>query len=156
MAANPPEKVHLIPDDYHIERVGRFPDGKLIYQETQLWYDGNDTRDFVVSYVFDMDGNLIDDVVTLVGVRGRYAKDAMATARSQHEEMYGDFEITDIWVKPFSINRHDLVFGLLAERPYDDEDEVEFEDGDDGWRVTAMPGNTLQFYAPWDEGLYDT
>lgn len=156
MNANPPDKIHLIPDYYHIERVGRLPDGRLIFQQGQHSFDGNDPTDFVVTYVFDADGNLIDDLATLLGVRGEYAEDAMATAQSRHDEKYGEFEITDIWVKPFSINRHSLIFGLVTERPYDGEEDVELEELDDGWRVTAMPGNTLQFCPPWDEGLYDT
>jgi hypothetical protein len=156
MAANPPDKIHLIPDDYHIERVGKLPNGNLIYQETQLFYDEENTSDFVVSYIFDADGNLIDDLVTLVGVRGVYGKEAMAASRALHEKAFGKFEIVDIWVKPFSIQRHGMIFGFVAERPYDDDEEVELEEWDDGWRVTAMPGNTLQFFAPWDEGPYDT
>ena len=39
-----------------------------------------------------------------------------------------------------------LAFGFLPVAP----EEV----GDGGeWRVWAMPGNTLAFYPPWEEGL---
>jgi len=153
-----PEKIHLIPDDYHLERVGRLPDGRLIYQETQVSYDGKTSLDFAVTYVFDQDGNLVEDLVTLVGARDKITKADWQRAELEHEQRFGEIEMTDIWVRPFSLERHGLVFGLVpVAMETVEEDGVKYEpEPDDLWRVEAMPGNTLSFYAPWEDGEYDT
>lgn len=160
-----PEKIHLIPDEHLLVRLGRAEDGRLVYQETQVHFDGRVSHDFVVTYVFDADGALVEDHIDAVGVRGERPADALRAACMQHEERFGHYQVTEIWVRPFSIERHGLRFGFVARHLLDEEGLTEDErlqliesldDGDDGWRVEAMPGNTLQFYPPWEEGGYDT
>ncbi len=110
-----PEKIHLVPDEWHLERVGVLPDGRLIYQETQVGHDpqASTWRDYVVSYVFDPDGHLVEDLVTLVGVQGEYSEADLDAATKAHSARFGQFDIRDIWVRPFAIQRHGLEFGLV-------------------------------------------
>jgi hypothetical protein len=63
----------------------------------------------------------------------------------QHLAVLGDRMRTDVWVRPFSFESHDTVFGLIPRKT---------ESGE--WRVEFMPGNTLSFYPPWEAGEYDT
>lgn len=158
MSSNPPEKIHLIPDEYHIERVGKLADGRLVYQEFQLDPVSDAPRNFFVTYIFDADGNLVDDAVSEIGVADDMSDGSEAAVLAAHEKLVGPYTIDDIWVRPFSLSRFGLTFGLVASQPYGDpeDEDADMNEGDDGWRVEALPGNTLSFYAPWEEGLYDT
>ena len=159
MTTSPPEKIHLIPDEYHIERVGKLPDGRFVYQEFQFDPVSDEKRSFFVTYVFDADGNLVDDHISQIGQADEGHDGSEAAIIEVHEKTIGKYSIDDIWVRPFSISRFGLTFGLVASQPYGDPEEDDGEntnEGDDGWRVEALPGNTLSFYAPWEEGLYDT
>ncbi|WP_430334197.1 hypothetical protein [Rhodococcus sp. ACT016] len=56
----------------------------------------------------------------------------------------------DITVAPFSVTAHGCEFGLILNGP-DSEDDHEWY-----WNVTVEPGDYMAFYAPWDDGDYDT
>jgi hypothetical protein len=140
-----PQKIRLVPDGWHIRNVGRLSDGRLFFVDGQLDYVAGITRDFVCTFLFDQDGNLVDHSIELIGVRGRYPDERRTTALSQHLAALGDRTRTDIWVRTFNVESNGAVFGLIPRAT---------ECGE--WRVEFMPGNTLSFYPPWPAGEYDT
>ena len=145
MADAPPEKVHLIPDIWHIQHVGRVDDGRLFWIDAQLDYANGITQDFVCTFVFDPDGHLVDHSIELIGERGTYPNGSVDIAMQKHLAALGSHSVTDIWVRPFNPERHGAVFGLVPRQTPGGE-----------WRVEFMPGNTLSFYPPWEAGEYDT
>jgi hypothetical protein len=140
-----PEKIRLIPDDWHIQHVGRLADGRLFWVDAQLDPAGGRTKDFVCSFIFDQDGRLTEHSIELIGVRGSYPERSVAMAMERHLSALGNHDSTDIWVRLFSVESNGTVFGLIPR---------EYESGE--WQVEFMPGNTLSFYAPWEAGEYDT
>jgi len=83
--------------------------------------------------------------IDLVGERGKYPAESMGQLVDSRLSDLGKRTRTDIWVKPFQIERHGATFGLVPRH-------VEGS----GWVVEFMPGNTLQFFPPWETGEYDT
>lgn len=140
-----PEKIRLIPDEWHVAHAGRLSDGRLFWVATQLDFEGGETKDFVCTFIFDADGRLTDHSIELIGRRGSYPRESSSGALRQHLDALGDHVVGDIWVRPFSVTTKDAVFGLLPRQTDDGE-----------WRVEFMPGNTLSFYPPWEAGEYDT
>lgn len=157
-----PEKVKLVPDEWHIDGAGIRPDGNLIFSASQIAPDRDQptrARDFFCTFTFDRDGNLIENKIELVGTRGEYTDDHMNELCDQHVELLSGFKEAPIWVRPFRVDSHGEVFGLVPVSPqelkeFDDDDDD--EPSEDDWRVEFMPGNTLSFYPPWEEGGYDT
>jgi hypothetical protein len=141
----PPEKVHLIPDDWRIRNVGRLGDGRLFLVDGQLDYISGKTRDFVCTFLFDPDGTLVDHWIELIGTRGSFPDGQVGAAEKRHIEALGARARTDVWVRPFRVESHGAVFGFIPRRMPTGE-----------WRVDFMPGNTLEFYPPWELGQYDT
>ena len=146
-------KIRLIPDKWHLQDVGKLDSGALYWIDVQLNSEGGDTRDFVATYVFDLDGTLIWNDIEDLGLRSNSNLQGVSPIISRHREKLGPGQITDISVHPFSVNAHGLVFGLVIRKP--EPDDENWQD-DEGPYVDAMPGWTLMFYPPWEEGLYDT
>jgi hypothetical protein len=146
MRQGAPEKIRLIPDEWHIEHVGRLADGRLFWVDGQLEFAGGATKDFICTFIFDPDGRLVEHTIELIGVRGSYPEASGKAAMDRHLAALGKRKVADIWVRPFSVESHGTVFGLIPR-------QIE---GGGEWRVEFMPGNTLSFYAPWDAGEYDT
>lgn len=142
---NAPEKIHLIPDEWRITHVGRLADGRLFWVDAQLLPSRDATKDFVCTFLFDQDGRLVEHTIDLLGPRGSYPDADVALTFDRHLSVLGNPPNADIWVKPFSVERDGVVFGLIPRQT---------EDGE--WLVEFMPGNTLAFYAPWEAGEYDT
>jgi hypothetical protein len=140
-----PEKIRLIPDQWRIRDVGRLSDGRLFFIDSQLESGGGSTRDFVCTFIFDKDGRLDEHSIESIGERGAYRDGAVGRAIRRHVAALGNRILTDIWVRPFSVDSNGTVFGLIPRKT---------EAG--SWRVELMPGNTLSFYPPWEAGKYDT
>ena len=140
-----PEKIRLIPDEWHIHNVGRLSDGRLFFVAAQFDpLGGNLIRDFACTFIYDSDGRLVEHAIEFVGERNAYPDSSMDSALSRHLASLGDRVVTDIWVRPFSLESDGALFGLIPRRV-----------GYDQWRVEFMPGNTLSFYPPWEAGEYD-
>lgn len=158
MSNGPPEKIHLIPDEWHIDYVGRLKDGRLFIVKPKFDPSSLITRDFVCTFIFDGDGTLVEHLVDQVGGLWPASKKHQLRLLDQHLAALGEYEIADIWIRPFEIRSHGTNFGFvvrsLAEELEEGEDPADL--GDDPWRVEFMPGNTLSFYAPWELGEYDT
>jgi hypothetical protein len=79
-----PEKIRLIPDDWHIQHVGRRVDGRLFWVDGQLDPAGGATKDFVCTFIFDQDGRLIQHSIELIGARGSYPEGSVGKAMDRH------------------------------------------------------------------------
>ena len=145
MTDGAPEKIKLIPDDWHMQHVGRLDDGRLFRVDGQLDPIGGATKDFVCTFIFNRDGRLTGHSIGLVGMRGSYPSGKVEEALKRHLASLRDQTFADIWARPFSVKNNGTVFKLIPRRT---------EDGE--WRVEFMPGNTLSFYPPWEAGEYDT
>jgi hypothetical protein len=60
-----PEKIRLIPDDWHVQHVGHLADGRLFWVTGQLDPAGGTTKDFVCTFVFDQDGHLTEHSIRI-------------------------------------------------------------------------------------------
>lgn len=158
MTNGPPEKIRLIPDRWHIQSVGRLRDGDLFVVDTQLASKNMVTTDFVCTFVFDPDGCLARHSIDCLGERGSYDQAEVGERIKAHLAALGDYEITDIWIRPFKIESHGTAFGFIPVPPeaFADPSDDTFDPEEFGWRVEFMPGNTLSFCPPWDMGRYDT
>lgn len=146
VAAVAPTKLRIIPDNFHIQNIGRTANGRFYWIDTQLISAPRQaTRDYVCTFLFDPEGRLADHSVEFIGVRGDYAKGAVRDAIDRHIAALGQHSISEIWVRPFTVESDGAAFGLIPR-------QTQFG----AWRVEFMPGNTLSFYPPWDKGGYDT
>jgi len=146
-------KIRLVPDKWHLQDVGMLDNGAMYWIDVQLNSEGGDTRDFVATYAFDLDGNLIWNEIEDLGLRSESRRRDVSTIISRQREKLGPGQIADISVHPFSVNAYGLVFGLMVRKPEPDDGDPQ---DDQGPFVDAMPGWTLMFYPPWEEGLYST
>lgn len=141
----PPDKVLLVPDDYHLGHAGRCADGRNVLVASQLTFAAPQTRDFVCTFWFDSEGRVVEHRIDEVGIRGEYNEDDGRKIWDSHILAVGAIDPQPFWVKPFSIQFADQAFGFIPR---------EMDNGE--WQVTFEPGNTMAFYAPWDSGEYDT
>lgn len=150
------QKIHLIPDRYHLIDVGQLKDGNNYWIDVQLSSEGMDTRDFVAIYIFDSAGKLIDSEIIDLGLRSDpnalKARDVIKQQKSRigvgRTGVFGQ-KRESFWVQLFSVEAHGLVFGLVVREPEENDEEMPP-------MVDAMPGWTLVFYPPWEDGQYDT
>lgn len=146
-AGKSPEKIRLIPDEWHIKHVGNLDDGRLVWRDLQLATGSQGTLDFVCTFIFNTDGILIDHQIDLLGLRGEYHQSKTNEVWNKQGNTLGSITTTEIWVRPFTVEAYDEVFGLLPRIMEDDSGQIVVE---------FMPGNTMCFYSPWEAGGYDT
>ena len=148
-----PDKIRLVHDNNRLTTIGILADGRSIFQEHQFDPAISKGRQFFVSYVFDRDGELVDDMVSEIGQPDDASDGSVLGAVTSHTEKFGPYKPADIEVKPFSLSRKGLTFGLVARQL----DEGKDEDDEDNapWVVEALPGKTMTFHAPWDAGNYE-
>ncbi len=140
----------LVPDDYHLQHVGKTIQGNGYWIDTQLVVEGDDTRDFVAAYVFDNKGNLISSEVVDLGLRSDQPVQTTEEVIGQLKRKIDAKEAGEIIVKPFATSFYGQTFGLVVR-------EKETRDGAAGQAlIDAMPGHTLMFYGPWNSCNYDT
>ena len=158
--STPPEKILILHDDYHAKHIGRTSDGRQFFLSNAFEWavGGKPGREFVALFLFDDNGELIEDRIDDLGTRkdlgldGRLPGNKASGSRTIDEAInrrlseLGDFRFGDIEIRPFEIRRFDTRFGFIAMGPE--------EEGED-WRVEFHPGNFMAFYPPW-EGDYDT
>ncbi|MBI3440179.1 MAG: hypothetical protein HY054_16265 [Proteobacteria bacterium] len=141
----PPEKLLIVPDEFHLDDAGRCADGRNVIMTTQLIPSVGQTKDFICTFWFDNGGHLVAHRIDEVGIRGAYDEDGAKRIWASHADAVGVIDPQPFWVKPFSVDFDGQAFGLIPEQT---------EDGE--WQVIFEPGNTMAFYAPWDSGEYDT
>ena len=70
-----PEKIRLIPDEWHIHNAGRLSDGRLFFVAAQFDpLGGNLIRDFACTFLFDTDELPRADTANIVGTGERQAR----------------------------------------------------------------------------------
>ncbi|KIC29643.1 hypothetical protein [Leisingera sp. ANG-M6] len=150
------ERIRLVPDQHHLRDVGQLVDGRYFWIDLQLNTEGHETRDFIATYTFNADGDLLDHEICDLGLRSsssaQHAANAVMAKRKQlkiKRNLLGRQKRCSFWVKPFSIEAFGLSFGLVLREQ--EEGEMAGEE-----LVDAMPGCTLMFYPPWPDGSYDT
>lgn len=140
----------LVPDDYHLQHVGKTSQGNGYWIDIQLATEKDGTRDFVAAYVFDREGNLISSEVLDRGLRNDNPAQTFDEAIGNLKKKIDAKDIAKILVKPFSVSFYGHTFGLVV-RETEDVDEATEET-----LIDAMPGHTLMFYGPWSQCNYDT
>lgn len=140
--------IAIEPDDYHAEHVGKTSDRRQFFLTTPFKpaIAGNPGCEFIALYVFDADGLLIDSRIESLGPRATMNEEARQSLIEGWLRDLGEITLDRIEVRPFSIERFGMIFGLVAKEP---------EEGD-SWTVEAQPGNYMSFFEPWDSGEYDT
>jgi hypothetical protein len=149
-------------DDYNPGRgryVGTTEDERCFFVTTPFVSAMTPTnragRDYVALYLWSADGEF--ESASFVEVARRPEGAALPgntlPAEAYDEgfrhmlEQLGEVTYGDIEVAPFAFELEGVTFGLVAQRPDDD------DDGD--WRVSAEPGDYMCWFPPWD-GDYDT
>ena len=143
-----PEVIAIDPDHCHAEHVGRTGDGRQFFASTPFVpaIDGAG-NEFVALYLFDREGRLLEAVIDEPGPR---ATDNAARQRELLEQRVrelGPVVRCRIEIRPFSVRRFGIEFGLVSRRASGD---------DDSWWVELLPGNYMAFHEPFDSGEYDT
>ena len=149
MSSEKPEKVAIDHDDYHAEHIGRAQTNQQFFLTTPFEPAIGDKEgcEYIALYKFDREGNLLEAIIDSLGPRGSYDEDARKEKYLARLYELGDVEYCRIEVKPFSIEREGVNFGLIPREPEDEEDI---------WAVELLPGNYMAFFEPWDSGEYDT
>ena len=140
----------LVPDDYHLQHVGKTVQGNSYWIDVQLATEVEGTRDFVAAYVFDRQGDLISSEVVDRGLRSDKPAQTLEEIIGKLKKKIDAKDVTEILVKPFSVSFYGHTFGLVV-REIEDHDETSEET-----LIDAMPGHTLMFYGPWSLCNYDS
>ena len=138
-----PDKVHIIPDTRKMETVGRLADGRFIVQQRQFDPADPKARQFFVSYVFDSDGKLVDDLVSVVEAGTEL------DVVTEHAKIFGPASPAEFDIAPFSLSREGLTFGFVA-RQLESADDEEDDADNAPWIVEALPGMTMTFREPFN------
>lgn len=149
MANTKPIQVAIDPDDYHAQHVGRTSDGRQFFLTTPFVAKrgASPGREFIAFYVFDAKGHLISAEIDDLGPREGMDREASEALTEQRLGSLGATSTERIKIRPFSVERFGVEFGLVARDP---------EEAGDSWAVEAQPGNYMAFFEPWDSGEYDT
>jgi len=166
-------KIRLIRDIWHLKHVGQLDDGKGYWITGHLNPEAETTRDFIGTYIFNKDGSLSSHNIVDLGLRSdptsldpgiviqneKLRIDA-SPRKSRWDWILGNFKSkTSIAVYPFQVQAFDQIFGLVVREPEDDSEIGDDESTDDYQNepvVDVVPGYTLMFHAPWEEGIYAT
>ena len=152
-----PTHITIVPDEWHMQHVGKLANGRLFYCETQVAYEDGQSHDYYVAYTFDNDGTLASHEIVPVGVRGQYKDEDANRVGEEILERLGERTTETIKVRPFQIEFDGRTFGFVTSAWDEDGEDLPIEEADEeDIRVEAMPGNTISWYAPWEEGEYDT
>ena len=140
----------LVPDDYHLQHVGKTLQGNGYWIDIQLAVEKDGTRDFVAAYIFDKEGCLISSEVVDQGMRTGAPVQTTEEIIGKLKKKIAAKDTSEILVKPFSTSFYGHTFGLVA-READESKDATAET-----LIDAMPGHTLMFYGPWSLCNYDT
>lgn len=142
-----PECIPIKRDDYYAKFIGRTSSGYQFFLTNPFVAEGKEPGcEFLARFLFDAQGNLVEETIDNLGSRNTVDGEAFLKLSEQRLKELGDVVFGDILVKPFSVVRHGVTFGLIPRPP-------EHEQGN--WWVELCPGNYMAFTEPWD-GHYDT
>ncbi len=120
----------------------------LFWIDAQLVFEESSTTDYICTYRFTPGGRLIGHRIERIGVRGSYPRSRDGDAVAEHVARLGRHQLGDIVIHPFQIEFDGHIFGCVARTD-------DAQAGDEPM-IDVMPGMTLMFYPPWEEGGYDT
>lgn len=141
-----PERITIVPDDYHVEYAGTAEDGRRFFITTPFVPGslGGGGNEFVATFFWKSDGDYDSMDVQEFGPRDSMDRGAREAAIAKHISDLGKYELEEIVVAPFSDEAFGTKFGFI---PQEFEGTV---------TVNLMPGDAVAFYEPWDSGEYDT
>lgn len=144
-----PELIAIDHDDYHARHIGRTADGNQFFLTTPFVPAHKDQsgHEFIALYLFDSEGKLIEARIDDFGARENLDEEKRRQYFEQRLSEIEPVEYERIEIRPFSVERFGVTFGLIPLEP---------EDEDDLLSVCLEPGNYMAFYEPWDSGEYDT
>ena len=142
--------LHLYPDEHHLPRVGVLETGDQFIIDLNLIANNGKTRDFVCTYIFWANGALKNYIIDEVGIRGEYKECEFTKLIDKHVNDLGAYTISPIQFQPFKVIQSNENFGYVVR----DKEPDAPKDADD--YVDVLPGHTLMFYPPWEEGAYAT
>ena len=141
-----PERITIVPDDYHAEYVGTAEDGRRFFVSTPF-IPGEGVgggNEFIATFFWRPDGSYDSMNVQEFGPRDSLDHVAREAAMAKHLSDLGDYQLEEISVAPFSENVFGTSFGLVPQAY-------------DGMvSINLMPGDSMAFFEPWDSGEYDT
>lgn len=148
MPNQPPSFIPIEHDDYHAQYIGKTADGRQFFLTTPFVPALGDSpgAEFIALYTFDKAGNLLAAQIEELGPRATVDQTRSAALFQKMLDSLGQKRFGTIHVKPFSLTRFGVEFGLIPRPP---------EDKEDNWWVILMPGDYMAFHEPWD-GTYDT
>jgi len=137
-------------EDYHTHHIGQYENGnqflgwvyKLFVRPEN--YEGdwtNHTKEYIVLFTFDIEGNLLDKQIEYSGISSKVNHFKQTERLESIIVQKGDYIYTDISVKLFTIVLENQECGLIY---YPDIESI-----------IMMPGNNMCFNYPWD-GSYST
>jgi hypothetical protein len=146
-----PERLTIIPDDYHVPYAGITGDGKQFFLSDELFGgDSQTTTSFIGLFLWNADGSF--ESVEVDAVRRPDGVPPMQAASAGSEEAMalaitklGDYVLQPITVEPFTIDVQGITFGIVPE-----------DIGDEQISITVQPGDFIAYYEPWDGEEYDT
>ncbi len=150
MSDGGPERIQIVPDDFHTEHVGVTPDGRQVFATSELFeIEGPGViRGFAAAFVWNAEGEFerleVRDVTRPQGIPpGQAVASEVDVVQSLLNDL-GGIELTPISVAPFAADWNGITFGFV----YLNEDGYE--------RVELHPGNSIAYSEPWDGFEYDT
>ena len=145
MDSERPTKIAIDHDDYHAEHIGRTKDNLQFFLTSpfEAAINGSKGCEYIALFKFDLDGNLVDSTIDILGPRGSFDNDEAIEKQSFRLNELGEVEFCRIEVKPFTVKSNGVDIGLIVREPEDEEDI---------WAVELLPGNYMAFFEPWDSG----
>jgi hypothetical protein len=137
-----PELVYVEYDDYHAKYIGCTATGVQFFSPP-IFVPGGD--EFVVLFLFNQAGDLIESKIENFGPRSTYDAERARALRADWLAQLEPFQYQDIRVKPFFVEHSGEMLGMIP---------VKWDDDD--WGVHVLPGDVMAFHEPWDSGIYDT
>lgn len=144
-----PKLIAINHDDDYASFVGLTTDGKQFFLTTPFvpTLESQLGREFVALYIFDLKGNLLEARIDDFGARENLDEEHRTQMFEQRLSEIQPVEYGRIEVKPFSVEKFGVTFGLIPQPP---------ENDDEDWWVTVEPGNFMAFCKPWEDGEYYT
>jgi hypothetical protein len=150
MSDGGPERIQIVPDDFHTPHVGVTPDGRQVFVTDELFaVEGPGAMGFyAAAFVWNANGDfetlVVHDASRPQGVPPGQAVPSETNVVETIIDELGGLELTPIAVAPFAAERNGITFGFV----YLNEDGYE--------RVELHPGNSFAYSEPWDGLEYDT
>lgn len=148
-----PRHIAINPDDSRTRFVGTTRDGRQFFAVECCTLDvlPRQHTEFRALYVFDKQGTLLEARIEEVTERSGHLDECWEALEAMVARL-GEVTIERIKIKPFAVERFELQFGLIVERPT----RQERAQGEDWLWVSLQPGDLIAFQAPFDSGEYDT